>query len=285
VAERVGGVGAEQAHLVREEGQLLERQLEVPVLGVAFHIGVELGRAEAAADHVAFQPCHVDAVGRETAQRLVQRRRHVTHPEHKAGDQRAGSALAGDRTPRQHQKTRGVVVGILDIRLERFQPIDLPRQARSNRRFGGIVPVGQFLRGAGGIGMDDGIEPELADHAAALGQGVHVAAHDPDGFQRRAFGREQMMIHPHEMFAHDEKTRIRHQPVNIGNPAGHRIFDRRHGVFGAALGDRGKHVLEGLRRQGVHVGINMAAGEMRIGAGQALEGNGVGGAVGAGHRR
>src|ERR1700733_5021814 len=42
-AERVGRVDAQNLHLLGEERQLLERQHEVAVLGVALDVGVELG--------------------------------------------------------------------------------------------------------------------------------------------------------------------------------------------------------------------------------------------------
>ena len=45
-------------------------------------VGEKLGRGEFALDHVAFEFRHVDAVGRETAERLVEGGRHVLDPEH-----------------------------------------------------------------------------------------------------------------------------------------------------------------------------------------------------------
>jgi len=68
----MGRVDTQNAQVLGEELQLLQRQLERPLVGVAFDVGVELGLGEAPADHVALQLGHVDAVGGEAAQRLVQ---------------------------------------------------------------------------------------------------------------------------------------------------------------------------------------------------------------------
>ena len=70
--ERVGGVDAEDLHVGGEEAQLLERAAYGRVVGVAVDLGEELGRGELAADHVALQLGHVDAVGGEAAERLVE---------------------------------------------------------------------------------------------------------------------------------------------------------------------------------------------------------------------
>ena len=53
------------------------------VLGMAVDVGEELRRGELALDHVALQLGHVDAVGREAAERLVERGGHVAHAEDK----------------------------------------------------------------------------------------------------------------------------------------------------------------------------------------------------------
>src|ERR1700686_1335319 len=87
-ALRRGGIDAQNLHLVREKPQLLERQLQRAVVGMRLDIGVELGRGEAPLDHVAFELGHVDGVGGEPAERLVERGRHVANVEDKGGDRR-----------------------------------------------------------------------------------------------------------------------------------------------------------------------------------------------------
>ena len=48
---------------------------------MAVDVGEEARRGEFAVDHVAFELGHVDAIGGEAAERLVERRRHVAHAE------------------------------------------------------------------------------------------------------------------------------------------------------------------------------------------------------------
>src|SRR5436190_23826322 len=80
-AEGLRGVDADDAEFSREEFQFLQRKGKAAVVGMAVDIGVELGREEFAVDHVAFQLRHIDAVGGETAERLVERGGKVAHPE------------------------------------------------------------------------------------------------------------------------------------------------------------------------------------------------------------
>src|SRR5271166_5869095 len=87
--ERMRRIDAENLHFLGVEGELLEGKDDVAVLRVALDIGIELGREKVALDHVAFELRHIDAVGREAAERLVQRRRNVANPEQKGGDDRA----------------------------------------------------------------------------------------------------------------------------------------------------------------------------------------------------
>src|SRR3954471_18433106 len=67
-ALRVGRVDAENADLGGKKSEFLGGQLKRPVVGMGFDIGIELRRSERAADHVAFQLGHVDAVCCEAAE-------------------------------------------------------------------------------------------------------------------------------------------------------------------------------------------------------------------------
>src|SRR5262245_17980241 len=62
-AQRVGRIDAKDLDLAREEGEFLERERQWAILRVRLDIGIELGRREGAADHVALELGHVDAVG------------------------------------------------------------------------------------------------------------------------------------------------------------------------------------------------------------------------------
>lgn len=85
--------------------------------------------------------------------------------------------------------------------------------------------------------------------------------------------RQEVMVHPLEMLANDVKAGIRHQMVNIGNAASHRILDRDHRQGGPPLAHRSKGVLELIARQGCHLGKDMPASEVRISAEGSLEGD------------
>src|SRR5271154_757780 len=84
-AQRVGRVDTEDLYFARKKSEFLERQRQRPVVGMSLDIGVELRRRKRAADHIAFEFGHVDAIGRKPAHRLVERRRHVAHPKQKGG--------------------------------------------------------------------------------------------------------------------------------------------------------------------------------------------------------
>ena len=85
-AQRRRRIDAEDGQLLGEERELLEREHQARFVGVALDVGVELRGEEVAADHVAFELGHVDAVGGEAAHRLVERGRHVAHAEHESRD-------------------------------------------------------------------------------------------------------------------------------------------------------------------------------------------------------
>src|SRR5688572_10091204 len=69
-AERISRVDAEHLHLGGEERQLVERPPDREVVRMPVDLGQELGGGELAADHVALELRHVDAVGGETAERF-----------------------------------------------------------------------------------------------------------------------------------------------------------------------------------------------------------------------
>jgi hypothetical protein len=66
------GIDAENSQCLRlrDEFKLFERQFERAILGMTLHVGIELGGGKTAADHVAFELGHVDAVGGKAAERF-----------------------------------------------------------------------------------------------------------------------------------------------------------------------------------------------------------------------
>ena len=67
------------------------------------------------------------------------------------------------------------------------------------------------------------------------------------------------------------RPEVGQQMVDVGDAAGDRVLDRDHGEVGLAVLDRGEAVLEGRAGHRLVVGIDLAAGEVGIGAGLALE--------------
>ena len=92
---------------------------------MAVDIGVELRGGEIAVDHVAFQLGHVDAVGGEAAERLVERGRKVAHPENKSRHQRPGALFGPLVLACQHHEARGVVGLVLDVLGQDVEAVDI----------------------------------------------------------------------------------------------------------------------------------------------------------------
>ena len=90
-------------------------------------------------------------------------------------------------------------------------------------------------------------------------------------FRRGALRRHQLEADGQEMLADDVQPRIGQQMVDIGDAAGDRILDRDHGEIGGAVVDRGEAILEGRAGNRPGLGIDLAAGDLGIGTGLALE--------------
>src|SRR5919202_5409663 len=71
-AERTRRIDAQDLQLRREKGQFLESEAQAPVLRMALHVGIELGGEELAFELIRLELGHVDAVGGEAAERLVE---------------------------------------------------------------------------------------------------------------------------------------------------------------------------------------------------------------------
>src|SRR5260221_1772237 len=89
-------------------------------------IRIELRGEEVALDHVAFELCHVDAVGRKAAERLVECGGHVAHPKQERGNDRAAIARGPFCIARKNDEARCVVVFVLRYIAQDVEPLDLP---------------------------------------------------------------------------------------------------------------------------------------------------------------
>jgi hypothetical protein len=172
---------------------------------------------------------------------------------------------------------RGVVLRVLDVAPEDFQAVDLGRQGRGDGALGLVRVIRHLGRGAGRIGVDDGLQTLGTNEQAALGERLHVAVHHGEVLDSAARQAEQLMVHPLEVLADDMKAGVRQQVMNVRDPAGAGILDRDHGERGPPLGDRRKGVLEGRAGQRGLLGKGRPAGHVGIGPRHALEGDHVAG--------
>jgi hypothetical protein len=175
------------------------------------------------------------------------------------------------RLARQHDEARGVVLGVGHVLLQSLKAINLRRQRCRQGRAANIARFRHFARCARGVGGDHGLDAERADDVAALAERVDMAFDRPDRFQRGAVRRHQLMLHWQEPLGDDVKPRARHQVMNISHASGYRIVDRNHAELGAPAAHSGECVLEGRTRQQRITRIGLLAGNLRVGAGLALE--------------
>ncbi len=134
-----------------------------------------------------------------------------------------------------------------------------------------VAGFGDLPRRARGVGGDDRLDAELADHLAALSERMHVALDGLDVLERRALHREQLVAHRHEVLGDDVQPRMRHQVMDVGDPSRDRVLDRDHAEIGLAGRDRREGVLERRAGQGLGVRIDLADREVRIRPRLALE--------------
>src|SRR5690242_3402486 len=100
-------VDAEHRVLLGEEAELLERKLDVRIVGMALDVGIELRGEEVALDHVAFELGHVDPVGGEAAKGLVKRGRDVADLEDEGGEHQPVAALGPPALAREYDEAGG----------------------------------------------------------------------------------------------------------------------------------------------------------------------------------
>src|ERR1019366_8716138 len=173
--ERMRRIDAEDLQFLAEECEFLQGAGERRLVGVRLDIGQELGRGEFSFDHIAFELGHIDAVGGETAERLVKRRRNVADPENKARHDYSTGGLRPLRDFRKHDEARRVVRFVLDIGREHVELMDFggqPRRARRARRIGPFRDLPAPPRRVSGHMRGEGMR---TDDLTALAEGMHMA--------------------------------------------------------------------------------------------------------------
>ena len=116
--------------------------------------------------------------------RLVERGRHVLHPEHEGGDDLALAARRPLLLARQHDEARGVVRLVLDVLGQDVEAVDFAGEPRRDGGAGLVAALGDLARRARGVGGDDRLDAELADDLAALAERMDVALDGLDAFER-----------------------------------------------------------------------------------------------------
>ncbi len=249
--------------------ELVERAPHRRLVGVALDVGVELRRGEGAAEHVALELGHVDAVGREAAHRLVERRRDVADAEDEGGQRLPGRRPLGLR--RHDEEAGGVGVVVLDMPGEDGQPVDLRRELRRQRRERRVARLRHRLGRSGGVGAGDGLDAVLAQEGPALAEQrrlAHRPLHVPDPRPRHA---EEVGVDADEMLAGDVEAGVGQQVVDVGDAPVGRVLDRQHRPVGPALAHRGDRALEGAAGERLEKRKGLDASLVRIGAGGTLE--------------
>ena len=132
-------------------------------------------------------------------------------------------------------------------------------------------------RGAGGVGVDHGLEARAAQEPATLGERLDVAVDLADRVHGGALGGEQLVVHLLEVLGDDVQPGGGQQVMDIGDAPGTRVLDRAHGQTGARIIDRGEGILEGGAGERRHLRMNRPAGHVGVGAKSALEGDHVAG--------
>ena len=154
---------------------------------------------------------------------------------------------------------------VFDIRPADLEPVDLGCERRGDHRPVAVAALRQFPRRARRVGGDDGAQPELGNHVAALPERMHMARHRLEFVEPRAGHPEQLMMDPEEVLADDMEMRCRHQMVDVGDPPGNRVFDRDHREMRRPGRHGRKRVLERAARQRLVIGKRLLAGDVRIG--------------------
>jgi hypothetical protein len=106
---------------------------------------------------------------------------------------------------------------------------------------------------------------------------MNMAVHGADFRAVDARQRHQLEMNRHEILADDMQLGFGQQVVNIGDPAGDRVFDRDHRQVRFTLSQRIEGVFEGGARQGLHGWKHVTARHVGICAKLALKGDAVGG--------
>src|SRR5712671_4089090 len=128
-----------------------------------------------------------------------------------------------------------------------------------------------MARRARGVRPKQPLETHFADDVAALAEGRLLAHYGLDGAKRSPRDGHQLMTNPMKMLAQNIDRRVGQEMVDVGNAAMKGILDRDKSKIHRAFAHGGEGVLERRRSNRLAMGQRLKRGEMRKGAGLALE--------------
>src|SRR5699024_8812808 len=99
-------------------------------------------------------------------------------------------------------------------------PIDLGGQRWGDRRLTPIAELGDLAGCTGGVPGDHRGQVQVADHLAALAQGVHVRAHGGDLLEGGTRHTHQHEPDAQEVLGDDVQVGGGQEVVDVGHPAG-----------------------------------------------------------------
>ena len=112
-----------------------------------------------------------------------------------------------------------------------------------------VLALAQFTGGSRRIDGDHRLQAEFADQLAALAQRMDMAVDGFDGADAHARHGQELVMDAQKMLADDIEIGGRHEMMNVGDAARHRIVDGDHGKGGLAILHRLEGILEGAAGQ------------------------------------
>ena len=158
------------------------------------------------------------------------------------------------------------MVLVLDIAGKNFEPIDVRREFRRQRRVFGVAMRRHFAGRTCVVGACLALDSAFAKKPRALRQQHQVAVGPLDLVETCARHAKEIDADANEGLVHDVKPALRQQAMNVRDPPVGRILDRKHRQFGLTRLHCVNDILEGPAGQGFHFRPGFTAGLMGISA-------------------
>jgi len=219
---------------------------------VAFEVEVEDVTPGAVAARARLELGQVDVLLGEPLERRKQAARLVADAKNDAGfvgDLAARRFFGGD-----DEETGVVEVEVFDPLGQNFQPVNLGRPLRGDRRQPRLRVFGQLFGGSGGVVDRNRLQLVLGQKTIALRKGLRMADDPLDIFQLDARRRQQVVAHPQVGLTDHVQVGVEQQVVSLVDAAGHGVLDRHHADVGPPLGNRLEDLVKGWQTQRFVIG-------------------------------